>query len=269
MTLVMANMIDPNSSLCPHCGQYHPIDGKFCPITGQPLATKVRICPNCGREVQATWLRCPYCATSLQLQSGRRSRTRRGWVQYILLIIILSVLVVGIMLVSRIVFPPNDEESTPTSNGLQTQTMPSLLAATPQLSSTYTVQPTTPAKVLPSLTPTPTKLRTRTSVPTRVPTITPTKGPWEACAGTYLTRLHVGDRAYVSFDPPLRNRMRSEPGTDAIILYYIETGEEMEILEGPVCMNGWVWWKVRPAGTNLVGWTAEGDSDNYWLVPIP
>jgi hypothetical protein len=43
----------------------------------------------------------------------------------------------------------------------------------------------------------------------------------------------------------------------------------MEILDGPACKNQWVWWYVRAEKNGLVGWTAEGDAENYWLVPAP
>ena len=49
---------------------------------------------------------------------------------------------------------------------------------------------------------------------------------------------------------------------------YLTTVEErMRILEGPVCANKWVWWKVRSLKSGLEGWTSEGDKDKYWLVP--
>jgi hypothetical protein len=99
--------------------------------------------------------------------------------------------------------------------------------------------------------------------------MTPAMGPWEACLGTYLSRLHVDDQAYVSYDPPLANRVRSQPGTDGRIIGTIQPGEEVQILEGPACENNWVWWKVRSEKTGLTGWTAEGDREDYWLVPLP
>ena len=41
----------------------------------------------------------------------------------------------------------------------------------------------------------------------------------------------------------------------------------MTILEGPVCADGFVFWRVEndsiPGGS---GWTAEGDGTEYWLV---
>jgi Tol biopolymer transport system component len=42
----------------------------------------------------------------------------------------------------------------------------------------------------------------------------------------------------------------------------------MDILAGPTCQNGWVWWEIRSLTTGLTGWTAEGDGQNYWLLPV-
>ena len=77
-----------------------------------------------------------------------------------------------------------------------------------------------------------------------------------------------GEKAFVAFDPPLANRVRERPNLDAAILGNIEPGEEIEILGGPACNTRWVWWEVRSLSTNLQGWTAEGDGEDYWLVPL-
>lgn len=90
---------------------------------------------------------------------------------------------------------------------------------------------------------------------------------WQACPGTYLSRLRIGDQAHISQDPPLANRVREQPDTDSEILGYLQVGEELRILDGPKCAQEWVWWYIRSLETGLVGWTAEGDRDNYWLVP--
>ena len=101
-------------------------------------------------------------------------------------------------------------------------------------------------------------------------TIVPTNGPWSACVdAAYLSRLHVGDKAEVSTNPPIPNNVRSQPSVSASLLGQIQPGEEITILEGPACPGEWVWWKVRSLETNLEGWTAEGDENTYWLIPLP
>jgi uncharacterized protein YgiM (DUF1202 family) len=63
--------------------------------------------------------------------------------------------------------------------------------------------------------------------------------------------------------------VRSQPNTSSEVLGYLEVGEKMEVLEGPTCFGGWIWWRVRSLEKSLTGWTAEGDETAYWLVPLP
>jgi hypothetical protein len=78
----------------------------------------------------------------------------------------------------------------------------------------------------------------------------------------------VGERAFVNQEPYLPNRVRTRPGRFfGIVLGQINPGERVEVLEGPACMDGWVWWRVQSMQKDLIGWTAEGDQENYWLVP--
>lgn len=71
----------------------------------------------------------------------------------------------------------------------------------------------------------------------------------------------------VSLLPPQPNIVREAPGRNSTKIGLIQPGEEVEILDGPACADGWVWWQVRSLGTGLTGWTAEGDENNRWLVP--
>jgi hypothetical protein len=112
------------------------------------------------------------------------------------------------------------------------------------------------------------------SLPTATPTPTitpkPTQPPWQACPDAYPSRLHIGDHATVSEDPPIANNLRNDPGTQGTdIIGKIDPGWEVEILGGPQCIEKWVWWKVKVIKTGKVGWTSEGDGTNYWLVPKP
>jgi hypothetical protein len=72
----------------------------------------------------------------------------------------------------------------------------------------------------------------------------------------------------VSYFPPLDNIVRSAPGIKAREIGYLKPGEEMDIIGGPACEDGMFWWEVRSQETNVSGWTAEGDIDYYWLVPL-
>jgi sugar lactone lactonase YvrE len=89
--------------------------------------------------------------------------------------------------------------------------------------------------------------------------------PTPAC-GVGWTRLKVGDRAVVT--PGDQNRVRSVPQKGDNGIGSLPVGSVMTILEGPVCADGLIFWKVSnasiPGGS---GWTAEGDGKEYWLEP--
>lgn len=88
------------------------------------------------------------------------------------------------------------------------------------------------------------------------------------CPGAPDPRLEVGGRAEVSRVPPYANRVRAQPSFDAVIVGLISPGEDTEVLGGPTCSGGYYWWRVRSIATDLTGWTIEGDSENYWLIPF-
>ena len=91
--------------------------------------------------------------------------------------------------------------------------------------------------------------------------------PGTTCAGAF-TYLLPGKTAMVSTDNDTPNRVRSGPSRDQEIIAQLYPGDIAEVIEGPVCAGGLVWWKVAsaqiPEGS---GWTAEGDGMEYWLVP--
>jgi len=147
---------------------------------------------------------------------------------------------------------PTSEVPSPTLGGIITATSPENRSPTqiPRLTSSS------------APTDTPTPAPSSTNTPESRPT-------WIPCAGTYPSRLNVGDRAFVSTDPPLPNRVRTLPNPESPIFGYLDVSEKIEILEGPVCSSTWIWWRVRSLEKNLSGWTAEGDSEHYWLVPMP
>ena len=153
---------------------------------------------------------------------------------------------------------------TPSETPTPSRTTKPEMTLTPSSSkSTSTVRPTrTPTKVA-IITSTPFKKITSTPLHTLTPTF-----DWGSCHAVYTSRLKVGDKAYVSYDPPLANNVREEPHKDSKLLGKIKPGEEVTIIKGPSCSNGWIWWKITAKKDGLTGWTAEGDADGYWLVPM-
>jgi len=83
------------------------------------------------------------------------------------------------------------------------------------------------------------------------------------------SRLAPGKYALVLAAPPdPPARVRSGPGKGYVVIaqYYADT--IFKILEGPVCAEGLVYWKVEiasnPTGS---GWAVEGDFTDYFLSP--
>ena len=110
----------------------------------------------------------------------------------------------------------------------------------------------------------------RKPTPTRTPTITPypTEAQLPDCQAGYSTHLKVGARAIVESESALPNRIRAEAGLEGKVLGLIQQYETVIVLAGPICRDNWVWWKVRSEQSFIVGWTAEGDEETYWLQPL-
>lgn len=92
---------------------------------------------------------------------------------------------------------------------------------------------------------------------------------WKVCSNASPSRLLEQNRAMVSLYPEMPNNIRMNPNTTAADVGEAESGKVLEILDGPECQGGYVWWRVRVIGEDLSGWTAEGDRSIYWLVPLP
>jgi hypothetical protein len=82
------------------------------------------------------------------------------------------------------------------------------------------------------------------------------------------SRLTAGRQARVSDETADPNRVRSGPSREAEVIALLDPGTAVKLLEGPVCADGLVFWKVQadpiPGGA---GWIAEGDAHEYWLEP--
>jgi cytoskeletal protein RodZ len=244
------------AQVCPHCGQIHPPDTRFCTITGKALAP---VAPAPRRH---------FSLAPLLILIG------------LAVVGIVGVLMLGVGLwqffggtfsMQRLPTVAAVSIISTTSPVPATETR---FAPTPTIQSSATSAPLATATLFPTtFLPTPSaSLATATLISTSsllTPSATATPlALWSACPDTLLSRLRVGYHAYVTYDPPDPNRVREQPGTQSRVLGQIQPGEEIEILEGPSCVNGWVWWKVRSQKTGLTGWTAEGNKNIYWLVPL-
>lgn len=61
------------------------------------------------------------------------------------------------------------------------------------------------------------------------------------------------------------NRYRAEPSLEGDILGVIPEGDIFYVMDGPVCSDGFIWYRVNYAGR--IGWTAEGTAEEYWVEP--
>lgn len=86
-----------------------------------------------------------------------------------------------------------------------------------------------------------------------------------ACPGLPESRLTVGGWGRVT-PTEGANFVRDSAHRDGAQLASIGPGEQFYVADGPVCVDGFAWWLIQYK--TLVGWTAEGNSDVYWLEPI-
>jgi hypothetical protein len=86
----------------------------------------------------------------------------------------------------------------------------------------------------------------------------------QTCSGSLPSRLVVGGQAIVT--PGDANNIRQNPSRSASKIGRIPAGGRFEVLEGPICADGYTWWKVNYTG--IVGWTAESGGGAYWLEMV-
>jgi hypothetical protein len=147
------------------------------------------------------------------------------------------------------------------------------LPSAPPPTATDVLPETTLSSTEQPATATPVSEPTETPFPTETPqieTATATKASLVtevSCGSALPSRLRTGSYAYVNPDPPLPNNLRSAAGENNTLVGEIPAGHGMKILDGPKCVDGSLWWQVSPLNTDLTGWTAEGDAQNYWLIP--
>ncbi len=78
-------------------------------------------------------------------------------------------------------------------------------------------------------------------------------------------RLTTEIQVRVVAGPPIIQR--SEPSDNGAVSGEIPPQAVVQMVAGPVCADGQVWWQVDYDGR--VGWTVEGRDGSYWLEPVP
>ncbi len=78
--------------------------------------------------------------------------------------------------------------------------------------------------------------------------------------------LRVGMTALVQTTGGEILNLRAQPTRESAILLYLENGMRVQIIEGPLEAEGFVWWRVR-LETGLEGWAVENDGALQTLLP--
>jgi serine/threonine protein kinase len=131
----------------------------------------------------------------------------------------------------------------------------------------YTKTPT------PTLTPTltatltPTETNTPTVTPTVPPNVQVAMVPAESCEGSLPSRVSLNSWAIVN-GTVVRNglNLRETPGLDGPVIAELPGYSQVEVIEGPVCRDGFPWFKVALEG--LEGWAAESGTELYYIDPL-
>jgi hypothetical protein len=91
----------------------------------------------------------------------------------------------------------------------------------------------------------------------------------KVCPNTPAPRLVVGGRGRVMpGEPNALNSLPVRPSVDtrSFRLDPIQPGGTFTVLNGPVCSDGFNWWRVNANGA--IGWTAEGEGSTYWIESV-
>jgi len=109
----------------------------------------------------------------------------------------------------------------------------------------------------PFLTTTP--IGTPTPLPTPTPLITPSPTPLAPGCDPGSFNIQVGST--VTIRPGVN--IRSAPGRSNPSLAYFTENLNFTVIDGPVCENGYFWWRV--SGHSVVGWVAERSSEQDFI----
>jgi hypothetical protein len=85
------------------------------------------------------------------------------------------------------------------------------------------------------------------------------------CPGALPSRLVVGQVARVMPGPA--NNVRDRAARQGALLGQVPADAVFTVLEGPVCADGFAWWRINYLYA-VEGWTVEGTGSEYFLEPI-
>ena len=90
---------------------------------------------------------------------------------------------------------------------------------------------------------------------------------YEACPGAPRSQVRPGGKVMVTYRlSPLP--VRAEPGVSAEAVDQIPAGETADVVEGPMCVDNFVWWKLHSESLYVTGWAPEReDESSAYLLP--
>lgn len=86
--------------------------------------------------------------------------------------------------------------------------------------------------------------------------------PVQSCGGID-SRLSVNTQARWLLAES--GNLRASPGRDGSGIAIVPSGSMVTVLEGPQCVDDFMWWSVNYNGNQ--GWLPEGGNGQYWLAP--
>ncbi|MCZ7544188.1 MAG: SH3 domain-containing protein [Anaerolineae bacterium] len=88
-----------------------------------------------------------------------------------------------------------------------------------------------------------------------------------SCPAANPSRLRTDQSHLMSWIRGLR--MRAEPGLSAPQLDSLAYREVVDVIGGPACADGLIWWNVRVPDRGSSGWIAEASLENWLTIPEP
>ncbi len=99
------------------------------------------------------------------------------------------------------------------------------------------------------------------------PTMTPLTTPGFSCPGAPASRLQVGSQAAVGDVGGYSLTIFAEPGDEFAELFYLEEGDLLKIINGPICSKNQLWWEIQ-RDSGHTGWAPESsETGDYLLNP--
>ena len=84
----------------------------------------------------------------------------------------------------------------------------------------------------------------------------------------FVSRVYKGEKVYAANVLDENLNIRRSPNLSAKIITYVKNGTEFQILNGPVCADGLMWWEASTNNGSTKGWIAEVNSNGtYYIEP--